>query len=407
MHYRPRIASLDVLRGVAVMLVLGRHITPPAPEICASIKHITAWWIQIGWTGVDLFFVLSGFLVSGLLFAEYQRHGEVDLLRFLVRRGLKIYPGFYLMIVVTVLLAVGTGAFDSSMTIALIAELLYVQNYIPGLWNHTWSLAVEEHFYILLAFGVGALLRRQRLEAPRDPFGRFLRMFVFAIVGISVGRVLAPYGSSLTGEGIDPTLLRLETHTRIDTLMIGMLLGYLYHFHRDRFAEAIRRRRWLIITASALLLMPPIVWPLGQSSWLPSIGVFSIALGFAGILSVSITATDLLMPRNAVITTCLGLLARVGFHSYSVYLWHMPVQTLLMPYLRRLLGLSRDSTDVTFVLSTTLYLVTALAVGVAAGRVIEQPFLRLRNRLFPARSDEPRRTRVIAEIAQTDSLTAS
>src|SRR5689334_9337029 len=85
-----RLASIDFLRGIAVILVLFRHHWVGID----ALQHI-------GWVGVDLFFVLSGFLVSGLLFAEEKKYGKVERFRFLVRRGFKIYPLFYLSLVLT------------------------------------------------------------------------------------------------------------------------------------------------------------------------------------------------------------------------------------------------------------------------------------------------------------------
>ncbi len=82
--------TLDVLRAVAVLLVFSRHSTG-----ALLVSHL-------GWVGVDLFFVLSGFLVSGLLFREYQQDGQLLPGRFLIRRGFKIYPQFYLLVVVTI-----------------------------------------------------------------------------------------------------------------------------------------------------------------------------------------------------------------------------------------------------------------------------------------------------------------
>ena len=107
-----------------------------------------------GWVGVDLFFVLSGFLVSNLLFQEYTKTGNVKPLRFLARRGLKIYPLYYLMIFVFWQVSV---YFDPNYAAThqkhLLVECLFVQNYLPQfmMTNQTWSLAIEEHFYIGLA----------------------------------------------------------------------------------------------------------------------------------------------------------------------------------------------------------------------------------------------------------------
>src|SRR3990167_6747089 len=92
-----RLVQLDILRGIAVLLVLGRHI----PMTQEPVRGFLGWWMRAGWTGVDLFFVLSGFLVSGLLFQEYKRHGDIRLGRFFIRRGLKIYPAFYVLFFVT------------------------------------------------------------------------------------------------------------------------------------------------------------------------------------------------------------------------------------------------------------------------------------------------------------------
>ena len=82
--------QLDVLRGMAILLVMGRHLEMPRPD--GGIGVLAEAWLTIGWLGVDLFFVLSGFLIGGLLLMELDKHGTIAVLRFLIRRGLKIYP---------------------------------------------------------------------------------------------------------------------------------------------------------------------------------------------------------------------------------------------------------------------------------------------------------------------------
>lgn len=146
---------LDVLRCVAVVLVLLYH------------SSIGARLAKFGWVGVDLFFVLSGFLISGLLFNEYKKQGSISFKRFFIRRGMKIYPAFYIFISVELFYQ-----FVSHKRVGILSqylsEALYVQNYGPFIWNHTWSLAVEEHFYILLPMFFLLLLR---LSPQReDPF---------------------------------------------------------------------------------------------------------------------------------------------------------------------------------------------------------------------------------------------
>jgi peptidoglycan/LPS O-acetylase OafA/YrhL len=136
----------------------------PRPE---GIVGAVAWiWFQIGWLGVDLFFVLSGFLIGGLLVTELQKHGRIDITRFLVRRGLKIYPAYFVFIAYLMLMPAAKSFAQEGNAWATTVEewvrywpnLLFLQNYVgsnPA--GHTWSLAVEEHFYLTLPFALAAL----------------------------------------------------------------------------------------------------------------------------------------------------------------------------------------------------------------------------------------------------------
>ncbi len=159
--FKIRSTGLDVLRFVAVLLVLhlhGSYVLGPIPwqSVSITVKELITVLAPHGERGVDIFFVLSGFLVAGLLMHECARTGNVDLRRFFFRRGFKIYPSFWLLVLVTAIQAyLKTGRVP---IVSLVTELLFIQNYIPGLWEHTWSLAVEEHFYLIL-IGVFFLLK--------------------------------------------------------------------------------------------------------------------------------------------------------------------------------------------------------------------------------------------------------
>ena len=143
--------GLDILRCIAVLLVIFRH---------SSLNNILQ---HFGWLGVDLFFVLSGFLVSGLLFVEYKNYQVVDIKRFLIRRSFKVFPPFYFFVLTTVIFnfLYNNTNYDVS---ELLHEVFYLQSYLPNIWQHTWSLAVEEHFYFSLAFIVFVFSRKQLLE---------------------------------------------------------------------------------------------------------------------------------------------------------------------------------------------------------------------------------------------------
>jgi peptidoglycan/LPS O-acetylase OafA/YrhL len=198
--------------------------------------------------------------------------------------------------------------------------------------------------------------------------------------------MVAPYVAVYTGAAIDPTQLRYETHVRIDTLIVGVILSYLFHFHREHLMDVIGRYRTTIMIGSVLLLIPPFLWPLGQSPWLPSIGLLSIAVGFGGVLLTGLPSVQWTGRLDLIVSPVTAALAFIGFHSYSVYLWHRPVQTFLMPYISRSV-LPRDgSDDLIFLANTGVYLAASFLVGITVGRLLEQPLLRLRDRLFPSRT---------------------
>src|SRR5829696_1301944 len=97
-----RIKQLDLFRTAAILLVIAYHYGPAVPPLPLGLERLLGAVVHRGWMGVDLFFVISGFLIAGLLFSEFKSHGEIDLKRFFIRRGLKIYPAFYVLIFATV-----------------------------------------------------------------------------------------------------------------------------------------------------------------------------------------------------------------------------------------------------------------------------------------------------------------
>jgi peptidoglycan/LPS O-acetylase OafA/YrhL len=143
---------------VAILLVLCHHTNAP-PASCPHVLRVGVEALKrVGWIGVDLFFVLSGFLVSGLLFQEFQKTGGIGVGRFLIRRGWKIYPGFYLLLFMSLLGAWAMHALTPALGVGFLREAVYLRNYAPlgttwgasKVWDHTWSLDIEEHFYLAL-----------------------------------------------------------------------------------------------------------------------------------------------------------------------------------------------------------------------------------------------------------------
>jgi peptidoglycan/LPS O-acetylase OafA/YrhL len=160
---RLRMISLDVLRGIAIVMVLVVH----APWPNWLLHGYCGRLIQIGSHGVDLFFVLSGYLISRLLFAELSRTGSIRVVRFWLRRGFKIWPSYYVAYLsaagIQALWAVSYSRAFSFSDLCAWPNWVFVQNYIhpEARWFASWSLAIEEHFYTVVPI-VLLLLNRSR-----------------------------------------------------------------------------------------------------------------------------------------------------------------------------------------------------------------------------------------------------
>src|SRR3954451_21567996 len=151
--------DLDVVRGVAIVLALGWHFSPTRSGN-AVLDALQFPGHQFGWAGVDLFFVLSGFLMGQLVLRERARTGGFDGRRFTARRVLRLWPVLY------VFLAVQAVFDDEPPGSYLWQNALHVQNFAGTSLPHAWSLAVEEHFYLALAILVPVFARRRGSVRP-------------------------------------------------------------------------------------------------------------------------------------------------------------------------------------------------------------------------------------------------
>ena len=356
-----RNAGLDAVRGLAVLMVLGAHFDLGAAPLAAPawLERGLRQWQVSGWSGVDLFFVLSGFLISGLLFREYAAAGRIRVGRFLIRRGLKIYPSFYVMVFFTVLIMLSSG--NPVKPAELVAELLFVQNYGPTLYNYTWSLAVEEHFYLLL---VGLIAWR----AGRTGHLRDVRVVVLLVLPATLlARLISAWGWP---DGYQAHVN--YTHLRLDGLAFGVALGYLAVFHGGALEGWVRRWRWGLLASSTLVGVALFGLP-HASPGVYTAGLSALYLGGGSLLLLARYA-PFGAPRRGLIVP----LAWVGANSYAIYLWHVPVRQ----WGGRLLALGTGQ-DTPTVPGLALYVVAAVVVGALMTRAIERPALAWRDRRFP------------------------
>jgi len=346
-----RLKQLDALRAIAVLLVMGRHLT---------------WnpvWFRIGWTGVDLFFVLSGFLISGLLFREYEASGRMRVLRFLGRRALKIYPAYYLLLILTVAIR---WTFGPPLKWRFTwPDFVFVQSYRPGMWGHLWSLAVEEHFYLLLPAALYLLLRR---NAGQGNAFRRVPLLCGVVAAACLGMRIA---YALSGAPFDHYRITAPSHLRLDSLAFGVLLSYLWEF-RPRAIDALFRFGGpAVLAVSALLLLPDLLFEYDQ----PFIYTFGLTFSYLGYGGIMLCFLKRVKANGKII----GALAPLGTYSYTIYLCHLPVAFWSIGHVLSpaSLGWGRDAIFAT-------YLLVSCGAGILLAKLVERPGLALRERLLPA-----------------------
>lgn len=363
-----RSKTIDILRAIAVIAVLGRHMEICPPEVSRLLHHSTAIWQQGGWVGVDLFFVLSGFLISGLLFREHRHYATISFPNFFVRRGLKIYPPFLVLIAITVAmkLALGGGIVWGQLA----RELLFLQNYGQGLWYHTWSLAVEEHFYLLLPLLLLLSLRIRRVgDADFAWIPWCFLLIAILCLGLRVSTLMRyPEFSHL--------IHLFPTHLRMDSLFCGVALGYYYHYKPEQFRRLAGRYRLCCYPVALALFALPFLFKLEETAWLYTIGL-SLLWMAGGLLLLASVDVDLDDSRLA------RMFALIGSRSYSIYLWHMAMATWGVDLARVLFG-----SFWSWYLYIVCYLVGAVILGMLMAYLIETPVLRLRDRWYPSRSQQ-------------------
>lgn len=359
-----RLKHLDFLRGIAVILVLLRHY---------ALSDVL---FNIGWVGVDLFFVLSGFLVSGLLFNEYIKYGNIKPILFLIRRGLKIYPLFYFTLFLSIIIISVFNYINwSDVNLwrgGLIAEFLFVQNYFGHIWDHTWSLAVEEHFYFSLTLLVFILSKIKVLGNTKA--------FIFIFVFIALSCLFLRFINYQTKPFTTYTHV-FATHLRIDSLMYGVFLSYLYHYHSAKFTLFFFKNKIILLIISSVMLTTPFIFNI-ETFFMNTIGLTFLYLGFGIILSIMVVSPDSINLLNKFIgKKTVDIISRIGFYSYSIYLWHIIILFYINVIAKNLL-----SVDPPIYVMFLIYFFSSIFIAMGTSKLIEQKFLKYRDKKYPSRS---------------------
>ncbi len=370
-----RLISLDVLRGFAVLLVICNHLDPERLPGMPALHRAAGqlFWLvhQFGWSGVELFFVLSGYLVSGLLFQDLERHGRIRFGRFYGRRAFKILPSYWVLL--AVLAVTGATAFTSGPTpLARLGHaaihVFFLQNYLdPRPNGPTWTLAVEEHFYLCLPLLLAWCWRAE--DRGRRVIGLSLAI---AALCLALRVLHLVFGHP----GPDDFM---QTHYRFDSLFFGVLLQHLTRTRSAAIERLSRIPAWLIALAAALLVSPAFFF-IRSSPPMFSIGFTALSLGYALLLH--------LIVRGALhrweLTPPLRAMAAVGRYSYNIYLWQFFVVPLGIPgYRAAQLAISRLRAPSSLIVlaQAALFAGLCIAIGALFTELIELPALRLREKL--------------------------
>ncbi len=303
-----------------------------------------------GTIGVSVFFAISGFIITRLLIIEHEKAGRIDLKAFYVRRACRILPALWVFLGISLLLS------EQVRSAHPIRVFLFLTDYLdPGCWwlAHTWSLSVEEQFYLLWPWALWAL----------GPF-RSLRFVCVVLLAAPGFRIAMYYVAPSLRHGIES-----QFHSVVDTLMIGCLIAFLV-WYRPQCWFLRLLGRWEMAVSSLLfaMLLSPTLFNLFGGAYLFTIGISLRAVSLGCILYWCVGHASSIVGRILESRP----FVHIGLISYSLYLWQQPL-------------FDAQAKGIVFGRSWVAVLYVLLLAEVSY-RCVELPILTLRRRVTAARS---------------------
>jgi peptidoglycan/LPS O-acetylase OafA/YrhL len=345
--YRP---ELDGLRGISILLVYIHHLYMPlAPG---------------GFLGVDIFFVLSGFLITSVLVEEWNRKGSIRLKDFYIRRALRLMPAVFLLILFTGPLALivdkrtATEIYQGIwLTLSYVSNWFYAFGYfsVNNPLGITWSLAIEEQFYLTWPLLLSLALRF-----------KLQRRWVLYILALIIA-IITLHRRMLIVQGANVFRLFYGSDTRADGLAIGCLVGLLASWnllpHNKRFEICMK----FLAAVGVIFFGSLVIYPSWTKFVIYGYGSFTL-VSLSVVLSLIVVI--LYPPKFALLVLKFTPLVWIGRISYGLYLWHWPVCWFI--YQKNTLPASTEQLVAVVVLS--------LLLPSLSYHFVEKPFLRLKKR---------------------------
>jgi peptidoglycan/LPS O-acetylase OafA/YrhL len=375
------IPALDGLRGIAILLVLARHGARVFEPERQAVLPIFGWDLIIpfenGWAGVDLFFVLSGFLITHHLAKHGPPFSKEFLKKYFTKRILRIFPAYYFFLAVV---SLGLLPFyrpaQEGLKAAVYTHLFFFQDYLgSGIVPAFWSIAVEERFYLVAP---SLLLLAFSTRIPGGWRGTYLLLFLFSLAGRAIA-FAGHQGTVQYDAGF--WILRSPFHCCLDGLAAGCICALLYRARSDLVWTQNPRVLWTIFYSGLLLLCLLLVpFPLLRTfDWFRATALLSLlAIGFATVL------LPLVLPQGPSFRL-LNSQALLFFSkiSYSLYLVHMVFVRPVYELLKHEFHIGSWPVPAQFALFFPLYCCISIGGALFLHYGVEKPFLILKDRIRP------------------------
>lgn len=363
------VKPLDGLRAVAILLVLATHVLQHLPAIATKLTQpIWLHPLDNGWIGVDLFFVLSGFLIGGALLRSISG-GGFSFRRFYLRRFFRILPAYFAVVVVLCLIRLvwpACGRIPPFSPGQLVPNLLLLTDYWQApIGIPSWSLSIEEHFYLL----VPLLLVAARKFTPAAR-GRLLLSFVFlALLARVLAYLLWDLGHVTSGDDILRQIY-YPFHTRMDALAMGVLVAAMHQETGEGVPHSFRA----IAGSLGLLLVAYVYVCAGfYGRWVGvTLQYTLLAIGFGAVVWSVLPTQPLTLLARVLSAKGWVPIARL---SYSIYLTHLVVFQFV------------DDPSRTMWLSLLVMVASSLGVALVLYLLIEAPLHRYAQRRFHQAAD--------------------